>query len=82
MTHLIQDANLYQKPLQLISFDIEKAFDRVSHKVIIQALRQFGFPEMFVTAIQDYVLTGTAYVEVNGRAGMLITIKTGSGEHR
>ena len=80
MTHLIQDANIYQKPLQLISFDIEKAFDRVSHKVIIQALRQFGFPEMFVTAIQDYVLTGTAYVEVNGRAGMLITIKTGSGQ--
>jgi len=80
MTHLIQDANLYHKPLQLISFDIEKAFDRVSHKVIIQALRQFGFPEIFVIAIQEYVLTGTAYVEVNGRSGMLITIKTGSGQ--
>jgi hypothetical protein len=24
-THLIQDANHYQKPLQLVSFDMEKA---------------------------------------------------------
>jgi hypothetical protein len=31
-THLIQEANRYDKPLQLISFDFEKAFDRVSHK--------------------------------------------------
>jgi hypothetical protein len=38
-THLIQEANRYDKPLQLISFDIEKAFDRVSHKIILDALR-------------------------------------------
>jgi hypothetical protein len=30
-THLIQEANYNNKSLQLISFDIEKAFDRVSH---------------------------------------------------
>jgi len=80
MTHLIQDACLYNKSLQLISFDIEKAFDRVSHTVIIQALQEFGFPEIYIEAIRDYVLTGIAYVEVNGRVGMLISIKTGSGQ--
>jgi hypothetical protein len=31
-------------------------------------------------AIQHYTLVGYAYVEVNGRAGILITIKTGSGQ--
>jgi hypothetical protein len=35
-THLIQDATLYSKPLQLVSFDMEKAFDRVGHAIIIQ----------------------------------------------
>jgi hypothetical protein len=30
-THLIQDAAHYSKLLQLVSFDMEKAFDRVGH---------------------------------------------------
>jgi hypothetical protein len=79
-THLIQDATHYQKPLQLVSFDMEKAFDRVGHAIIIQALRAFGVPEIMVQAISQYTLVGYAYVEVNGRRGILITIKTGSGQ--
>jgi hypothetical protein len=79
-THLIQDAVHYSKPLQLVSFDMEKAFDRVGHKIIVQALRAFGVPEIMIMAIQHYTLVGFAYVEVNGRAGILITIKTGSGQ--
>ncbi len=31
-------------------------------------------------AIQHYTLVGFAYIEVNGRSGILITIKTGSGQ--
>jgi len=33
-THLIEEANKRQKPLQLVSFDIEKAFNKVGHKII------------------------------------------------
>jgi hypothetical protein len=79
-THLIQDSNQYSKPLQLVSFDMEKAFDRVGHTVIVQALRAFGVPEIMIQAIKHYTLVGYAYVEVNGRRGLLITIKTGSGQ--
>ncbi|RPH76440.1 MAG: reverse transcriptase family protein, partial [Planctomycetaceae bacterium] len=79
-THLIQDAQHTNRPLQLISLDIEKAFDRISHAVIIQALRAFGIPELLIQALQQYVLVGYAKVEVNGRKGILITIKTGSGQ--
>jgi hypothetical protein len=79
-THLIQDANLYSKPLQLVSFDMEKAFDRVGHAIITQALRAFGVPEIMIQAIRQYTLVGYPYVEVNGRRGILITIKTGSGQ--
>jgi hypothetical protein len=59
---------------------MEKAFDRVGHAIIIQALRAFGVPEIMVQAISQYTLVGYAYVEVNGRRGILITIKTGSGQ--
>jgi hypothetical protein len=69
-THLIQDAQLTGQPLiELISLDIEKAFDRLSHTIIIQALRAFGIPELLIQALRNYVLVGMARVEVNGRTG-------------
>jgi hypothetical protein len=79
-THIIQDAQITGKPLQLISLDIEKAFDRISHTIIIQALRAFGIPELLIRALRNYVLVGMARVEVNGRRGILITVRTGSGQ--
>jgi hypothetical protein len=79
-THLIQEANYNHKSLQLVSFDIEKAFDRVSHISIIQALRAFGVPEITIMAIQHYSLTGFSYVEVNEKKELLITVRTGSGQ--
>jgi hypothetical protein len=79
-THLIQDAQQTERPLQLISVDIEKAFDRLSHTIIVQALRAFGVPELLIQALRNYVLVGMARVEVNGRKGILITVRTGSGQ--
>jgi hypothetical protein len=80
-THLIQEANYNNKSLQLISFDSEKAFDRVSHCSIIQALRAFGVPEIQIVAIQFFSLIGFAYVEVNGKKGILITVRSsGQGD--
>jgi hypothetical protein len=59
---------------------MEKAFDRVGHHIIVQALRAFEVPEIMIMAIQHYTLVGFANMEVNGRAVILITIKTGSGQ--
>jgi exonuclease III len=79
-THLIEEADKKNKPLQLVSVDIEKAFDNVGHSVITQALRAFGVPEIMVQALRQYTLVGFARVEVNGRRGILITIRTGTGQ--
>ena len=79
-THTIEEASSKNKPLQLVSVDTEKAFDSVGHRVIVQALRAFGVPEIMVQALQQYTLVGYARVEVNGRKGLLITIRTGSGQ--
>ncbi len=79
-THLIQDAQHTGQPLQLKSLDIEKSLDRLSHTINIQALRAFGIPELFIQALRNYILVGMARVEVNGRKGILITVRSGSGQ--
>ncbi len=78
-THLIQDSQQTNRPLQLVSLDIEKAFDWIGHKVIVQALRAFGVPKLLIQALRHYTLVGYAQVKVNGQKGILITIRTGSG---
>ena len=69
-----------EKPLQLVSFDIKKAFDKVGHSVIKQALQAFGLPETIVQALRQSPLVGFARVEINGRKGILMNIPIGSGQ--
>ncbi len=47
---------------------------------VVQAVRAFGVPEIMIMTIQHYTLVSFAYVKVNERAGILVTIKTGSGQ--
>ncbi len=57
-THLIQDVQHTNPPLQLVSLDIKKAFDHTIHAVIIQASCWFGVPEILFQALQQYTLVG------------------------
>ena len=66
--------------MQLISFDIEKAFDKTSHIIIEQALQIFGFPPILIQAIKNLALTGIIQIEVNGNLSEGFTIKVGSGQ--
>ncbi len=47
---------------------------------MVQALRAFVVPELMIQALRHYTLVGFARVEVDGRKGILITIRTGSGQ--
>jgi hypothetical protein len=60
--HLVQDAQQTGQPLRLISLGIEKAFDRLSFAIILQALQAFGFPELLIQALQNYFLIGYAKI--------------------
>jgi hypothetical protein len=71
LPHLIQDAQQTGLPLQLTSLDIEKAFDKLSHAIITQALRAFRIPEFLTKTMQNYVLVGLGKVEVNNRKGLI-----------
>ena len=72
-SQVIQDANRRSKALQLISFDINKAFDKVSHTVIKQAMAMFGIPTIAIQAVERLALYGFARVEVNGQKGTLFS---------
>jgi hypothetical protein len=79
-THLIQEANYNNKSLQLISFDIKKAFDRVSHCSIIQALRAFGVPENNNCGHPIFLTNRICLCGSKWEKGILITVRTGSGQ--
>ncbi len=79
-THALQDSLRNNKSLQLASFDIEKAFDRVSHIVIQQALHQFQYPPIIIEAISKLALSGQALIEVNDQLSPAFQIATGSGQ--
>jgi hypothetical protein len=54
------------RPLQLVSLDIEKAFDHKGQAVTAQALRAFGIAEILIQAFGQYTLANYAKMEVNG----------------
>ncbi len=70
----------HSRPLQLVNFDIEKAFDWVEHHIILQVLRAFGLLEIMIMTLQHYAAVGFTFCEVNGQKGIFIPIKTGSGQ--
>jgi hypothetical protein len=59
---------------------METAFEIVFHHIIVQALHAYAVPKIMIMAIQHYTLVGFAYVEVNGGAYFLITIKSGNSQ--
>jgi len=79
-THAIQDANTNKKPLQIVSLDMEKAFDKIISEVVTQTMAEMGFPKKIISAIEQLPLRGTAKVEINGQLGRTIIIKIGSGQ--
>ena len=79
-THAVQDATQHNKPLQLVSFDLEKAFDRVSHTIIQQSLSAFAYPIEIIEAITRLALSGQANIEVNNTLSETFQIRTGSGQ--
>ena len=68
--HIVQDLidliNKNEEKAALLFFDQEKAFDRMSHKCIIKALKKFGFGENFIKWVRILTNGTKSFVKVNG----------------
>lgn len=49
---LIQRAKVEHRPLYLVFLDVKKAFDSVSHRSLLRALRRLGFPPNLIRYIE------------------------------
>jgi hypothetical protein len=66
-----------RKELLILKLDFEKAFDKVEHEVIIQVLRQKGFPRKWVKWINEILSLGTSFVLHNGVLGKVFHYRRG-----
>ena len=76
----INYARIEQKPLIVISTDIFKAFDSVSHKHMEKCLEFYEFPEKFIKATMKLVRNGTMQFEVNGHLSDECELQKGTGQ--
>jgi hypothetical protein len=63
--------------LIILKLDFEKAFDKVEHEVILQVLRQKGFPDKWVLWIKDILSSGTSSIILNGVSGKVFYYRRG-----
>jgi hypothetical protein len=63
--------------LIILKLDFEKAFDKVEHEVILQVLRQKGFPDKWVLWIKDILSSGTSSIILNGVPGKVFHYRRG-----
>lgn len=75
--HLLCIARKEQLPLALLKLDIKKAFDMVSWSFMEQVMTHLGFPNSWITWINNSVLQWTSQVLINGLLGKKIKLKRG-----
>ena len=79
--HLVRDiidyANANDEGAALLFVDQEKAFDRVSHSVLFDVLKAFGFGEYFISWIRTLYSNAFTRINVNGFLTKEIPLKCG-----
>ena len=52
--------------IDTIYLDFKKAFDLVSHEVLLLKMKGYGFPRIFINWLSDYLTNRTLNVNING----------------
>lgn len=63
--------------VQIIAYDISKAFDKISHNVIVSRLKESNFPPYFIQLIVSYLSNRSQCVKINGSLGDSLSATSG-----
>ena len=74
---LIDLSNKNEEEAALLFLDQEKAFDRVSHNVMLKTLKHFGFGPNFISWIEILYSNASTRVDVNGFLTEKVQLKSG-----
>ena len=61
----------------ILSYDFSRAFDNVSHSLLLKCFQKKGFPDAFVSWLQSYLSGRTAVVRIYGEQSSKISILKG-----
>lgn len=82
-THLsaLRDMLAYYQKIQgrllLVSFDQEKAFDRVNHEYLFHVLQRIGLPQLFISYVGLLYTEISSAVEINGKPSRSFAVRSG-----
>jgi ribonuclease HI/exonuclease III len=50
----------------IVALDQEKAYDKIRHDYLFRALREYGFPEIFISTVQHLYSSAETEIAING----------------
>ena len=62
---------------QLVTYDMTKAFDKLSHGVILNKLEYFHFPQFFINLMVSYLSDRTQSVKINNVISERVSVTSG-----
>ena len=74
----IAKSNVLKKPMFTVAIDFMKAFDRVSHSFIFKMLKKFGFPDLFINVIVNWLKDRKAAIKLQSGYSKFFEIFVGT----